>query len=38
MTIVAGQGPNLLGKDRLKHLQLDWKEIHAISKHEREVV
>ena len=35
LTIVAGQGPTLLGRDWLKQLQLDWKEIHAISKHER---
>ena len=34
LTIVAGQGPSLLGRDWLKHLRLDWKEVHALSKHE----
>ena len=34
LTVVAGQDPSLLGRDRLKHLRLDWKEVHALSKHE----
>ena len=35
LTIVAGQGPTLPGRDCLKQLQLDWNDIHSISKHER---
>lgn len=34
LTIVAGQGPSLLGRDWLKPLRLDWKEVQALSKHE----
>ena len=34
LTIVAGQGPSLLRRDWLKHLWLDWKEVHALGKHE----
>lgn len=32
LTVVAGDGPSLLGRDWLQHLTLDWKEIRAVSK------
>ena len=33
LTVVAGNGPSLLGRDWLKHIQLNWREVHALSKH-----
>ena len=31
LTVVAGEGPCLLGRDWLQHLTLNWKEIKAVS-------
>ena len=33
MTVVAGDGPSLLGRDWLQHLTLNWKKINTVSKH-----
>ena len=33
LTIVAGDGPCLLGRDWLKHLTLNWRKIQAVSRH-----
>lgn len=30
LLIVSGQGPNLLGRDWLRHLKLAWQEIHQV--------
>ena len=30
LTIVEGKGPSLMGRDWLKHFQLDWQEIKAL--------
>ncbi|XP_033637865.1 uncharacterized protein K02A2.6-like [Asterias rubens] len=30
LLIVSGQGPNLLGRDWLRHLKLAWQEIHHV--------
>ena len=30
LTIVEGGGPSLLGRDWLKHLQLDWQQIAKV--------
>ena len=32
LLVVAGDGPSLLGRNWLRYIQLDWKEIHAVSK------
>ena len=34
LTVVAGDGPSLLGRDWLQHLVLNWREIKAVSKHD----
>ena len=33
LTVVAGDGPSLLGRDWLQHLTLNWKKINTVSKH-----
>ena len=33
MTVVAGDGLSLLGRDWLQHLTLNWKKINTVSKH-----
>ena len=33
LTVVTEEGPSILGRDWLKCLQLDWRGIHALSKH-----
>lgn len=30
LLVVKDDGPNLLGRDWLQHLRLDWREIHRI--------
>ena len=32
LVVVKGNGPTLLGRDWLKHIQLDWKTIENISR------
>ena len=32
LLVVAGDGPTLLGRNWLKYIRLDWKEIHAVSE------
>ncbi len=32
LLIVSGQGPNLLGRDWLRHLKLAWQEIHQVRR------
>jgi len=33
LTVVAGEGPSLLGRNWLQHLKLNWREIKAVTKH-----
>ena len=33
LTVVESEGLSMLGRDWLKRLQLDWSEVHALSKH-----
>ena len=33
LTVVAGGGPCLLGRNWLRHLTLNWREIKAVSQH-----
>ena len=35
LTVVAGDGPCLLGRDWPQHLTLNWKEVKAVSEHAR---
>lgn len=35
LIVVAGTGPSLLGRNWLEHIQLNWREIKAISYHPR---
>ena len=32
--MVARNGPSLLGRDWLKHIQLNWREVYALTKHD----
>ena len=31
LLVVPGNGPSLLGRSWLRHIQLDWREVHRIS-------
>ena len=33
LTVVAGEGPSLLGRNWLQHLRLNWRDIIAVSQH-----
>ena len=33
LTVVAGEGPSLLGRNWLQHLSLNWRDIKAVSQH-----
>ena len=33
LTVVAGDGPSLLGRDWLQHIKLNWREIKAVATH-----
>ena len=33
LTVVAGEGPCLLGRNWLQHLKLNWRDIKAVSQH-----
>ena len=33
LTVVAGEGPSLLGRNWLQYLQLNWREIKAVRNH-----
>ena len=35
LTVVAGSGPSLLGRYWLQNLQLNWREIRAVSSHQK---
>ena len=38
LVVVQGQGPNLLGRNWLEQIQLDWKEIHFLQDKLQSVV
>ena len=31
LVVVAGNGPSLLGRNWLRHIQLEWKQIKAVA-------
>ena len=35
LTVVAGSGPSLLGRNWLQNIQLNWREIRAVSIHQK---